>query len=170
MFLSSLKKIKEDHGASLPQHYLPNLHSFISISTPKGYLCNSPKKSCTSFLVYRSKPPYNTPQTIANLLGSEESTVSSINKISSNKKIPTNKSVIVPVSCSCSGNIYQHNAFYTVNKEDTYFMLVNTTYQDLTTFQALMGQNYYASVNIAIGAQLTVPMLCACQGVTSLLI
>ncbi|XP_052116646.1 uncharacterized protein LOC110272485 [Arachis duranensis] len=62
-------------------------------------------------------------------------------------------------------------------KDDTYFMLVNTTYQGLTTCQALMGQNYYASVNIAIGAQLTVPMLCACptanqtaKGVTSLLV
>ena len=40
-----------------------------------------------------------------------------------------------------------------------------------------MGQNYYASINIAIGAELTVPMLCACptenqtaRGVTSLLV
>lgn len=140
-------------------------------STPKGYLCNGPQK-CTTFLVFRPQTPYDNPKSIANLLGSNASTISSINK-----KITSNKPIIVPVSCSCSGNIYQHNTFYTVRKNDTYFELVNTTYQGLTTCQALMGQNYYASVNITIGAELTVPVLCACptsnqtaRGVTSLLV
>jgi hypothetical protein len=39
--------------------------------------------------------------------------------------------------------------------------LVNETYQILTESQALKGKNYYASENIAIGAELTVPVLCA---------
>ncbi|XP_061360154.1 wall-associated receptor kinase-like 2 [Gastrolobium bilobum] len=146
-------------------------------SSPKGYLCNGLQKSCTSFLVFRSKPPYDNPVNIAYLLGSEASTIGSINKISINDKIPSNKSIIVPVSCSCPGNIYQHNTPYTVNKDDYYFKLVNETYQGLTTCQGLMGQNYYPSLNITIGSQLTVPMLCACptanqtaRGVTSLLV
>ncbi|KAJ1376953.1 Serine-threonine/tyrosine-protein kinase, catalytic domain [Sesbania bispinosa] len=146
-------------------------------SAPKGYLCNGAKKSCTSFLVFRSKPPYDNPIRIAYLLGSEAFNIASINKISTNDMIPSNKSIIVPVFCSCSGNIYQHNTPYTVNKDDTYFMLVNGTYQSLTTCQALMGQNYYSADNIAIGAELTVPLLCACpttnqtaRGVTSLLV
>ncbi|XP_057435731.1 wall-associated receptor kinase-like 2 [Lotus japonicus] len=131
-------------------------------SAPKGYLCNGLKKSCTSFLVFTSKPPYDNPLSIAYLLGSEASTIASINNISMNGKIPTNKSVIVPVFCSCSGNIYQHSTPYTVVKNDTYYMLVKTTYQGLTTCQAMMGQNYYAAVSIAVGAELTVPVLCAC--------
>lgn len=146
-------------------------------SAPKGYLCNSPQNSCNSFLTFRSKPSYDNPTSIAYLLGSEASTIASINNISRNEKLPTNKTIIVPILCSCSGNIYQHNTPYTVQKGDTYFHLVNETYQSLTTCQALKGQNYYASENIAIGAEVTVPVLCACpttkqvaKGITSLLV
>ncbi|XP_058737422.1 wall-associated receptor kinase-like 2 [Vicia villosa] len=146
-------------------------------SVPKGYLCNGLKKSCTSFLVFKSKPPYDKPAKIANLLGSEASTIASINKITINEKIPSNKSIFVPVFCSCAGNIYQHSTSYSVKQNDTYYELVKETYQGLTTCQALMGQNYYAPVNIAVGAELTVPVLCACptknltaKGVTSLLV
>nr|XP_027188730.1 wall-associated receptor kinase-like 1 isoform X2 [Cicer arietinum] len=146
-------------------------------SAPKGYLCNGPQKSCTSFLLFRPKPPYDSPITISNLLGSESSKIASINNISRDNKIPSDKAIIVPILCSCSGNIYQHNTPYTVNKGDTYYHLVNETYQSLTTCQALKGQNYYASENIAIGAELTVPVLCACptikqveRGITSLLV
>jgi len=88
-----------------------------------------------------------------------------------------NKSIIVPVFYSCSGNIYQHNTPYTASKNDTYYELVKETFQGLTTCQAMMGHNYYAPVNIVIGAKLTVPMLYAClienqtaRGITSLLV
>ncbi|WVZ05971.1 hypothetical protein V8G54_019317 [Vigna mungo] len=146
-------------------------------SAPKGYLCNGLKKSCTSFLVFRSKSPYDNPVSIAYLFGSEASTIASINNISKDDKIPSNKSIIVPVFCSCSGNIYQHITPYTATKNDTYFKLVTEIYQGLTTCQALMGQNYYASGAISVGAELTVPVVCACptenqtaRGVTSLLV
>ncbi|XP_047164470.1 wall-associated receptor kinase-like 2 [Vigna umbellata] len=146
-------------------------------SAPKGYLCNGLRKSCTSFLLFRSKPPYDSPVRIAYLLGSEASTIASINNISRNDKIASNKTIIVPVFCSCSGNIYQHNTPYTASKNDTYYQLVTETFQGLTTCQSMMGQNYYAATKIAIGAELTVPLLCACPtvnqtaiGVTSLLV
>lgn len=146
-------------------------------SAPKGYLCNGLQKSCTSFLVFKSKPPYDNPVSISYLLGSEAPTIASINKISVNDKIASNESIIVPVFCSCAGNIYQHSTPYTVKQNDTYFELVQETYQGLTTCQALMGQNYYAPIKIAVGAELTVPVLCACptanltaRGVTSLLV
>ncbi|KAK7295155.1 hypothetical protein RJT34_18060 [Clitoria ternatea] len=146
-------------------------------SASKGYLCNGLQKSCTSFLLFRSQPPYDNPVSIAYLLGSDASAIASINKISRDAKVPSNHSIIVPVFCSCSGNIYQHNTPYTAIKNDTYFELVKETFQGLTTCQAMMGQNYYPPVSIPIGAELTVPMLCACptenqteKGVTALLV
>ncbi|CAK8542471.1 unnamed protein product [Lathyrus sativus] len=145
---------------------------------PNGYLCNTPQRSsCNSFLVFRSKPPYDNPISIAYLLGSEASTIASINNISKDTKLPSNKTIIVPILCSCSGNIYQHNTPYTVKENDTYFQLVYATYQSLTTCQALKGQNYYTSLSIKIGDELTIPILCACpttkqmaKGITSLLV
>ncbi|KAJ7973599.1 LysM receptor kinase [Quillaja saponaria] len=147
-------------------------------SVSKGYLCNGPKKSCRSFLTFMSQAPYNTSVSIAYLLGSEASSISSINNISNSRdNIPTNKSIIVPISCSCSGNIYQHYTPYTVKKTDTYYLIVKDIYQSLATCQAVMGQNYYSSVNIPVGAELSIPVLCACpsgnqtvNGVTSLLV
>ncbi|GAU25101.1 hypothetical protein TSUD_257950 [Trifolium subterraneum] len=70
-----------------------------------------------------------------------------MNNISRDTKLPSNKTIIVPMLCSCSGNIYQHNTPYTVKKGDTYNHL------------------------------LTVPVLCACpttkqtaKKITSLLV
>lgn len=150
-------------------------------SISKGYLCNGPQKSCRSFVTFRSKPPYDTPLSIAYLLGVEASNIVSINKNISNVDhvIPSNKLIIVPVSCSCSGNIYQHVTTYTVNNNDSqnYFQIANETYQGLTTCQALMGQNYFSNENLSSGTELKIPLRCACpsgnqtaDGVKSLLV
>ncbi|MED6158495.1 hypothetical protein PIB30_033314 [Stylosanthes scabra] len=129
-------------------------------------------------MVFRSKHPYDNPVSIAYLLSSEASIIASINKLPNNAtSFPSNTPIIVPVFCSCHGNIYSHYAPYTVKNNDTYYELVKTTYQGLTTCQALMGQNYYPPNGLPIGAELTVPVLCACPtenqtktGVTSLLV
>ncbi|KAF3452425.1 hypothetical protein FNV43_RR02858 [Rhamnella rubrinervis] len=144
----------------------------------KGYLCDTAHvKSCMSFVSFRSQTPYDTALTIGYLLGSEASEVASLNHISSSvDKISTNKLVMVPVTCTCSGNIFQHFTPFTVKKSDTYFGTANETYQGLTTCQALIGQNYYDSEDIPVGSELMVPVRCACptldqtsSGVTSLL-
>ncbi|XP_047164488.1 wall-associated receptor kinase-like 2 [Vigna umbellata] len=167
------------HSQNCQQVYLNNTVYDCSDdpSVAKGYLCNGLQDSCTSFLVFRSKSPYDNPLMIAYLLGSETSDITSINNISTTEKIPSNNSIIVPVFCSCNGNIYQYDTLYTVKENDTYWALVKETFQGLTTCQAIMGQNYYPPTNIAIDAELKVPMLCACptanqteRGVTSLLV
>ncbi|KAK9292392.1 hypothetical protein L1049_020359 [Liquidambar formosana] len=149
--------------------------------TTQGYLCNGPQKSCKSFVAFRSNPPYDSPLTIAYLLGSEASNIAAINNISVSDNIPTGKLVIVPTSCSCSGDFYQHKIPYTISSVDnsvskTYFTIANYTYQGLTTCQALMNQNVDSGRNLKVGSQLMIPMRCACpstnqtvNGITSLL-
>ncbi|KAH9734416.1 Wall-associated receptor kinase-like 1 [Citrus sinensis] len=140
-----------------------NLECNNTPAISKGYLCNGPQKLCQSFITFRSQPPYDTPVSIAYLLGSEASSITSINKISStDEKLPTDKLVIVPISCSCTASIYQHSTPYTIKANDTYFMLARYTYQGLTTCQALLGQNYFDAPNITIGAQVMIPLRCAC--------
>lgn len=107
-------------------------------SISKGYLCNGPQMSCQSFVTFQARPPYNSPTSIASLLGSEVSNIASVNNILSNEIIPQNKSIIVPVLCSCSGNIYRHHASYTVKKSDTYYHIARDIYQGLTTCQAMI--------------------------------
>ncbi|KAJ4969951.1 hypothetical protein NE237_003050 [Protea cynaroides] len=128
-----------------------------------GYLCNGPQISCSSYLTFRSTYPYDTPLSIGYLLASDASQIAQVNNmISEVDKIPTGTLIIVPVNCSCLGNFYQHNTSYTLNSGDTYFSVANSTYQGLTTCQALMNQNPYDIQNLLIGTQLLVPLRCAC--------
>ncbi|KAM1039138.1 hypothetical protein ACFX15_033067 [Malus domestica] len=164
--------------AQAQQEYL-NHTQFNCSSNPaisKGYLCDGSVKSCQSFVTFRSQPPHDTAISIASLLASEASEIASVNKVSASDKIPSNRLVVVPVSCSCSGSIFQHFSPYTVTKGDTYYWTALDTFQGLTTCQSLIGQNYYDPEDIPVGAVLTVPVRCACpsenqtaEGITSLL-
>ncbi|XP_048132539.1 wall-associated receptor kinase-like 9 [Rhodamnia argentea] len=142
----------------------------------KGYLCSSPQ-ACQSFVTFRSTSPFNSPLTIASLLGSDALAIATVSNIrSATEKIPDGNLVIVPVSCFCSGSIYQHQASYTVAKSETYFTIANNIFQGLSTCSALLDQNYYAEDDLVAGAQLLVPLRCTCpssnqtvNGVKSLL-
>ncbi|KAI3861467.1 hypothetical protein MKW98_000419 [Papaver atlanticum] len=130
-----------------------------------GFQCNNPNRStCTSYLVFRSQPPYDSATTIGYLLGSEPSQIARINNITDIDKIPLNNLVIVPVTCSCSGKYYQHTTFYTMKYTgETYFFTANNTFQGLTTCQALMAQNpQHDSRKLTARMNLTVPLRCAC--------
>ena len=170
------------HKRSLcQQEYLNETASNCSYtsSISKGYLCDIRHlSSCNSFVTFRSRTPYDTAAKIAYLLGSEASEIASLNNISSlaDKIIPTNKLIVVPISCQCSGNIFQHSTPYTARNSTTYYKTATEIYQGLTTCQALIGQNYYDAENIPVGAGLMVPVRCACpsqnqttSGVISLL-
>ncbi|KAB1206395.1 Protein LYK5 [Morella rubra] len=143
----------------------------VYTSTSKGYLCNG-LELCESFVTFKSQPPYDTAISIAHLLGSEASSIASFNNIYDTDKIPSNKLIIVPVSCSCAGNLYRHFVPYTIKPGDKYS---NSIYQGLTTCQVMIGQYYYDPESLPVGTELMVPVRCACptlnqtmRGVTSL--
>ncbi|KAL5538561.1 hypothetical protein UlMin_044993 [Ulmus minor] len=161
------------------QEYLydANFNCSSNPARSKGYLCNGQLKSCKSYVTFRSQTPYENATSIAYLLGSEASEIASVNNISSpGEQIPTNKSIIVLISCTCSGNIFEHFTSYTAIQNTTYYKTATETYQGLSTCQALIDQNYYNPEEIPVGASLVVPVRCACpsdnqtaNGVTSLL-
>jgi serine/threonine protein kinase/LysM repeat protein len=135
-------------------------------STTKGFLCNGVKPSCQAYVTFRSTQTYNTPVTIAYLLGVQSSAteIASLNGISSDvTTIAVNTMVIVPVNCSCSRTYYQHNASYSLkSKSETYFTVANDTYEALSTCQAIMDQNPYGDRNLSVGLDLIIPLRCAC--------
>ncbi|KAB1226647.1 Wall-associated receptor kinase-like 2 [Morella rubra] len=133
-------------------------------STWRGYVCNGPK-SCDSFVTFSSQPPYDTASSIANLLGSEARSIASTNNISVTDTIPSGKLIMVPVCCSCAGDLYQHFASYIIEDGDSYDSIANSIYQGLTTCQAMSNQNNYDPSSIKLGAELIVPVRCACPTV-----
>ncbi|KAK6272559.1 hypothetical protein POUND7_009642 [Theobroma cacao] len=153
------------HPSQAQQEYLNNLQldcSGKTVSISKGYFCNGIQRSCASFLTFRPQPPFDSPESIASLLGSNASYIASINNVSVTHNFSPDKIVVVPTTCSCWGSLFQHIAPYTIRPGDTYFTIANDTYQGLTTCKALDGQNYYGYENLMVGEQLTVPLRCAC--------
>uniref|UniRef100_UPI003F7787AC LysM type receptor kinase n=1 Tax=Lotus japonicus TaxID=34305 RepID=UPI003F7787AC len=147
------------------QEYLNNnqLDCDNTHNSTYGNVCNS-VTSCQSYLTFKSSSPeYNTPSSISYLLNSTPSLVAKSNNITDVTPIITDTMVTVPVTCSCSGGRYQHNATYNLKKTgETYFSIANNTYQSLTTCQALMAQNPYDAKNLFAGDDLHVPLRCAC--------
>ncbi|KAF8015514.1 hypothetical protein BT93_H1129 [Corymbia citriodora subsp. variegata] len=132
-----------------------------SSSPALGYTCNGLNRTCQAYLIYRSNPPYDTVPSIARLLASDPSQLSAINSVALNATFPANKMVIVPVNCSCSGRHYQVNATYSIRQGDTYYIIVNSTYEGLTTCRAIKSQNVIETVEL-YSQDLTIPIRCAC--------
>ncbi|KAI7740926.1 hypothetical protein M8C21_033053 [Ambrosia artemisiifolia] len=157
------------HGYNSQQTYVNNrqLDCNNNYTTASGYTCNGPT-TCLSYITFRSQPPlYNTPTSIANLLNSNPTTITSLNNFSSiSATIPADTVVVVPISnCSCSDGrlFYQHNASYVLRgTNETYFSVANNTYEGLSTCQAMIAQNPYNFRSLAVGNNITVPIRCAC--------
>ncbi|KAH6774676.1 hypothetical protein C2S51_013080 [Perilla frutescens var. frutescens] len=127
-----------------------------------GYTCNGLRRSCQAYLTFRSQPPYNSVAAISTLLSVNPSQLAQLNSVSDNAILETDRVVLVPVTCSCSGQLYQANTSYVVKQDDTYLVIANNTFAGLTTCQALQVQNGIPARSLAAGARLTVPLRCAC--------
>ncbi|KAK4482073.1 hypothetical protein RD792_011575, partial [Penstemon davidsonii] len=127
-----------------------------------GYTCNGLNRSCESYLTFRSTPPFNSVPTISTLLSINRTQLSRLNSVTENAIFETSQTVLVPVTCSCSGQYYQVNTSYIIRQNDTYFSIANNTFQGLSTCQALQGQNSQLTQNLNPGARITVPLRCAC--------
>lgn len=127
-----------------------------------GYSCNGVKKNCQAYLIFRSQPPHNSVSSISTLLSCDPTQLSRINTVSDTESFQTNKMVIAPVSCSCSGEFYQANASYVVKGGETYFTIATSKFQGLSTCQALKNQSTKQSKDIYSGSKINVPLRCAC--------
>ncbi|XP_050205902.1 lysM domain receptor-like kinase 4 [Mercurialis annua] len=127
-----------------------------------GYSCNGLNPTCQAYLTFRSQPPYDTVSSIATLLGSDPTQLSAINSVFETASFDSDKLVIVPVRCSCSGKYYQANTSYIVQSNDSPFLIANNIYQGLSTCQAINDQNPRGTVDIFPGESLAIPLRCAC--------
>ncbi|KAL9241769.1 hypothetical protein vseg_015836 [Gypsophila vaccaria] len=133
-------------------------------SSVLGYSCNGVNKTCQSYLIFRTVPPYNNVSSIASLMSVSASQISAINQnIPENFTMATNTEVIIPVECSCAGQFYQANTTYVVQTDDNYFIIANDKFGGLTTCKAISSQKRNPNiVNIFPNERLIVPLRCAC--------
>ncbi|XP_055803917.1 lysM domain receptor-like kinase 4 [Solanum dulcamara] len=127
-----------------------------------GYLCNGVNRSCQSYLTFRSQPPFTTVASISSLLGADPFQLSRLNSVSQNATFNTNQMVLVPVTCSCSGQFYQSNTSYVVRKDDTLLNIAMITLQGLSTCHSIIAENNEPANNLVLGSRINVPLRCAC--------
>ncbi|KAI8542336.1 hypothetical protein RHMOL_Rhmol08G0130700 [Rhododendron molle] len=125
-----------------------------------GYTCNGLYSSCQSFLTFRSQSPYNSVSSISQLLRADPSRLAQLNSVAENATFDTSQVVLVSVNCSCSGEYYQSNTSFFAQNANNYFSIANSTFESLTTCQALQDQNNNMTINS--GTTLVVPIRCAC--------
>lgn len=127
------------------------------------YACNGNRRACRAFLIFKSRPPYDSVPTISALLSSGQEEVARANNVTRLAVFPTEKEVIVPVNCSCSGQYYRAvSAFPIAGANDTYFTVANDTYQGLSTCGALKRANQHGEFELERASELRVPLRCAC--------
>ncbi|CAI0429354.1 unnamed protein product [Linum tenue] len=134
----------------------------VTTNSALGYSCNGVNRTCQSYLTFRAQPPYTTVDSISTLLGSNPSQLAAINSVPQTATFDTNQLVLVPVTCSCSGQYYQANTSYVVQPGESFFLIANDTLQGLSTCQAIRNGTRGTTVNIFPGQRLNVPLRCAC--------
>ncbi|KAG2308184.1 hypothetical protein Bca4012_082780 [Brassica carinata] len=128
-----------------------------------GYSCNGLNRTCLTYAIFRSTPPFSTVTSISSLFSVNASLLSSLNNAATT--FSTDQQVIIPITCSCSGNngsYSQSNLTYTIRQGDSYFGVANDTLQGLSTCQALERQNNASSQSLFPGMRILVPIRCAC--------
>lgn len=131
-------------------------------SQPYLYACNGEKRFCQAFLIFKSKPPYNSVKTISNLTSSSRKELARVNNVAESQLFPTNKEVIIPVDCSCAGQYYQKNTSIIIGDSQTYYIVANDILQGLSTCNSLMRDNKEGEPDLIAGMELKVPLRCAC--------
>ncbi|KAL9330542.1 hypothetical protein ACSQ67_000152 [Phaseolus vulgaris] len=127
------------------------------------YTCNGLNKTCMAFLIFKSRHPFDSILTIANLTSSNPEELARINDVSVLTVFPTGKEIIVPLNCSCfTRDYYQAETEYVLGPSPTYFTVANNTFQGLTTCDSLMRVNPYGELDLLPGMELHVPLRCAC--------
>ena len=133
------------HASQCQQAYLNDTCSFddenLANNISEGYRCRgSDSLTCESLVAYRPTPPlYATVSTIARLLGADSSATASLNAVSPDAKLDPDRPVLVPLSCACPVNYFQH--FSSIKNSPT-----SIGYYDHGLFIRLVGysSNYQA--------------------------
>ncbi|EOA26749.1 hypothetical protein CARUB_v10022835mg [Capsella rubella] len=127
-----------------------------------GYSCNGLNKTCQAYVIFRSTPPFSTVSSISSLFSVNPSLVSSLNAASASTTFRSGQQIIIPLTCSCFKDNSQANLNYTIQQNDSYFVIANNTLQGLSTCQALEKQNNVSSQSLIPGMKIVVPIRCAC--------
>ncbi|XP_010274212.1 PREDICTED: serine/threonine receptor-like kinase NFP [Nelumbo nucifera] len=140
-----------------------------------GYTCSANHSiyPCHTYVFYRARSPdFLDLATVGDLFGVSRLMVAEASNISSPASpLVPDQSLFVPITCSCDSkyNLSYANITYTIEKDDTYYLVSTNLFQNLTTYQSVIVVNpTLIPEDLQIGVQVNFPIFCGCPNSTQL--
>lgn len=144
------------HPASAQQQY----------NNVSGYACTrGAATSCQSYAFYRTQGSESTLASIATLFNTSSSGIANVSGIDPGQTTPFPDQTLmyIPLACHCANGTYQASTSHVVAQSETMFIIANSTYEGLTTYQAIEAANPTVNATaMEVGQLLKIPLRCAC--------
>lgn len=131
-----------------------------------GYACTGATRTCQSYAFYRTQGNQSTLESLALLFNTSAAGIANASSIdAANVTIPFADStpLYIPLSCGCVNGVYEAPTPWKVASGDTMYNIANSTFEGITTFQAIQAANPgVIPENMTIGGLLKIPLRCAC--------
>ncbi|KAK4840412.1 hypothetical protein QYF36_008256 [Acer negundo] len=121
--------------------------------------------SCPTYVVYRAQSPgFLNLGNISSLFGVSRSSVAEAsNLVSEDSPLSPNQLLLVPITCGCNGSQYFANITYQIKKDDNYYFVSTTSFENLTNWHVVQQMNPSLVPSLLhIGDNVTFPLFCKC--------
>ncbi|KAK3223789.1 hypothetical protein Dsin_010814 [Dipteronia sinensis] len=125
--------------------------------------------SCPTYVAYRAQSPgFLNLGNISSLFGVNRSSVAEAsNLVSEDTPLSPNQLLLVPITCGCNGSQYFANITYQIKKDDNYYFVSTTSFENLTNWHVVQQMNPSLIPSLLhIGDNVTFPLFCKCPSKT----
>ncbi|KAK7309259.1 hypothetical protein RJT34_05833 [Clitoria ternatea] len=121
--------------------------------------------SCETYVTYIAQPPNLL--SLINISDIFDTSPLSIARASNlkaeNDKLSPGQTLLIPLTCGCTGDRYFANISYEINRGDNYYFVASTTYENLTNWRVVMDLNPSISeFMLQPGTKVVFPLFCKC--------
>lgn len=138
----------------------------IANDTVTDFSCSSDSPvSCETYLSFRARSPdYVNVGSISDLFGVSRLSLAKANNLSSEDQLlKPNQLLLIPIDCNCNGSRYFSNVTYQIKKDDSFYLVSITAFENLTNFLLVQDMNPTLVPNqLKIGVEVVFPLLCKC--------
>lgn len=153
-------------NSSFAQQYYDPSDCFSKTNYPGSkYTCSSSSQSsCKTFLAYRANQNFQTISNISDLLNVKSDVLLHLNNLTNaSEALTSGREILVPITCSCSGQFFQANLSYTVSEIISFSEIACGVFEGLLKLSTLTEENQFGGENnLKGGYKLQVPLKCSC--------
>ncbi|KAJ4822290.1 hypothetical protein Tsubulata_006398 [Turnera subulata] len=154
------------------QYYDPSDCSADAIYPGSRYTCsnssNDDQSSCSTYLVYRANQHFRTVSDVSQLLQVDPDVLlRSSNLTSPFTILEPGTEVVVPKTCSCTGEFFQADFSYVVPENTTISGVACAAFEGLLKSRTLLEENTASKNDVMAGTKLRVPLRCACPNIST---